>query len=132
VCLCDHLSVVLSAPDEENVRQILGVMFAAFHAQPTPTSEFFVDMLVSELREPEAGQPFCLPAIAAAARELWQTLPSPPSIADFLPCVQKHQKRIEAVLKQLGDVIEASEWADDLIEPDKPVVWEDDPNHIPF
>jgi hypothetical protein len=27
---------------------------------------------------------------------------------------------------------EASEWADDLIEPDKPVVWEDDPNHIPF
>jgi hypothetical protein len=37
------------------------------------------------------------------------------------------------VFKQLGDVIEASEWADDLIKPNKPSVWdEDDPNYIPF
>jgi hypothetical protein len=96
----DRLSVVILAPDEPEVRQIIGAMFAAFHAQPTPTSEYFIDTLVMELMEPEAGHPFCLPAIAAAARELWQTLPSPPSIAEFLPCVKKHQQRIEAVLRQ--------------------------------
>jgi hypothetical protein len=54
------------APDEEDVRQILGAMMMAFHAQPTQTSGFFIDTLVMELREPEAGQPFSLPAIAAA------------------------------------------------------------------
>jgi hypothetical protein len=127
----ESLSVVLLAPDEADVREILGAMMLAFHAPPTPTSGFFIDALVMELQEP--GDPISSPAIAAAAREMWQTLPAPPSISEFLTCVKKHQKRIEAVFKQLGDIIEASEWADDLIEPDKPVVWdEDDPNHIPF
>jgi hypothetical protein len=127
----DRLSVVMLAPDEPEVRLIIGTMFAAFHAPPTPTSEYFIDTLVMELMEPEAGQPFCLPAIAAAAREMWQTLPAPPSIADFVPCVEKHQNRIESVLRQLGYTLEAAEWADDLIKPEK--VWdEDDPDFIPF
>jgi hypothetical protein len=129
----DRLGVAMLAPDEENVRQILGAMMLVFHAPPTPTSGFFIDALVMELQEPEVGQPFCLPAIAAAARELWQTLPAPPSIAEFLPCVKKHQQRIEAVLRQLGSILEAADWADDLIKPEKaPVRNEDDPDHIPF
>jgi hypothetical protein len=127
------LGIAMLAPDEPDVRQIIGVMFRAFHAEPTPTSEFLVDTLVVELREPEVDRPYSLPAIAAAAREMWQTLPSPPSISQLLASVRKHQKRLEAVFRQLGDTLEGSEWADDLIEPDKPVVWdEDDPDFIPF
>jgi hypothetical protein len=128
----EYLSVAMLAPDEEDVRQILGAMMMAFHAQPTQTSGFFVDTLVMELREPEAGQPFCLPAIAAAARELWQTLPAPPAISEFLPCVRQHQTRIEAVLQKLGYILEAAEWAEDTIKPKKPVWDEDDPDFIPF
>ena len=128
----DRLSVVRLAPDEEDVRQILGAMMLVFHAQPTPTSAFFIDTLVMELQEPEDGQPFCSPAIAAAARELWQTLPSPPSIAEFLLSVKKHQKRIEAVFKQLGYILEAADWAEDQIGSKKPVWDEDDRDFIPF
>lgn len=121
----DPLSVAMLAPDEEDVRQILGAMMLVFHSQPTQTSGFFMDTLVMELREPEVDQPFSLPAIAAAAREMWQTLSSPPSISQFLASVRKHQARLDVVFKQLGDVIEASDWADDLIEPDKPVEWDE-------
>jgi hypothetical protein len=129
----DRLSVAMLAPDEEDVRQILAAMLLAFHAQPATTSGFFIDVMVLELREPETGQPFSLPAVAAAARELWQTLIAPPSIAEFLPCVRKHQQRIEAVLRQLGNILEAADWADDLIKPGKPPLWdEDDPDFIPF
>jgi hypothetical protein len=129
----ERLSVAMLAPDEEDIRQILGTMMLIFHAQPTPTAGLFIDTLVMELREPEAGQPFCLPAVAAAAREMWQTLPSPPSIAEFLPCAKKHQKRIEAVFKQLGDILEAADWAEDTIKPEKPQTSDDDdPDFIPF
>ena len=71
-----------------------------------------------EVTEPDVGDPFCLPAIAAATRELWRTLSSPPSIVDFLPCVKKHQKRIEAVFKELDDILDAADWADDLLDYD--------------
>jgi hypothetical protein len=129
----DRLSVVKLAPDEEDVRALIGAMMMAFHAQPTQTSGFFIDTLVMELREPEVDQPFSLPAIAAAAREMWQTLSSPPSISQFLPSVRKHQTRLEAVFKQLSDVLEAAAWAEDHVKPEKPLVWdEDDPDHIPF
>lgn len=129
----DALGIAMLAPDEADVRQILGAMMLVFHAPPTQTAGYFIDTLVLELREPDVGYPFCLPAIAAAAREMWQTLPSPPAIADFLPCVKKHQKRIEAVFKQLGDILEAADWAEDHVKPNKPPVqYEDDPNHIPF
>jgi hypothetical protein len=86
-----------------------------------------------ELREPEVDQPYSLPAIAAAAREMWQTLPSPPAISQFLVAARKHQQRLDAVFRQLGDIIEAADWAEDEIKPEKPAVrYEDDPNHIPF
>jgi hypothetical protein len=111
----DRLSVAMLAPDEEDVRQILAAMMLAFHAQPATASGFFIDVMVLELREPETGQPFSLSAIAAAAQEMWRTLPALPSIAEFLPCVRKHQLRIGAVFKQLGDLLEAAEWAEDLI-----------------
>jgi hypothetical protein len=88
----EYLSVAMLAPNEEDVRGILGAMMVVFHTQPTQTSGHFIDALVMELCEPEGCWPFSLPAIASAARELWQTLPSPPAIADFLPCVKKHQK----------------------------------------
>jgi hypothetical protein len=129
----DALGIAMLAPDEADVRQILGAMMLVFHAPPTETASFFVDALVMELREPEVDRPYSLPAIAAAARELWRTLPSPPSIADFLPCVKKHQTRIEAVFQQLVDILEAADWAEDQIKPEKPPVWnEDDPDFIPF
>ena len=110
----DRLSVVMLAPDEENVRQILGAMMLVFHAQPTPTSGFFMDALVMDLREPEDGHPFSLPAIAAAAREAWQNLQGPPSIAAFLTYVRKHQARIEVVRGEICGVIDAADWADEV------------------
>jgi hypothetical protein len=117
----DRLSVIKLAPDEPDVRALIGAMMMTFPAPPTEISSFFVDALVMELREPDAGDPFSLPAIAAAAREMWQTLPSPPSISQFLASVKKHQGRLEVVFHQLCDIVEASHWADDLIEPDKAV-----------
>jgi galactose-1-phosphate uridylyltransferase len=58
----EYLSVAMIAPDEEDVRQILGAMMLVFHSQPTQTSGFFIDTLVMELREPEQ--------IAAECRDL--------------------------------------------------------------
>jgi hypothetical protein len=114
----DHLSVVMLAPDEPDVRALIAAMLMAFPVPPTETSSFFVDALVLELLEPDGIDPYALSAIAAAAREMWQTLHSPPSIAAFLVAARKHQQRLDDVFKQLGDVIEASDWADDLIEPE--------------
>jgi hypothetical protein len=125
-----YLGIAMLAPNEEDVRQILGLMFGAFHTQPTATSELLVDMLVMELMVDDLDRPFCSPAIMAAAREVWSTLSTPPSIADVLKATKAHQRRIEAVFKELGDTLEASQWADELIEPDKPVD-EDDDDHIP-
>jgi hypothetical protein len=107
----DHLSVAMTAPNEENIRGIVGAMMMVFpNAQPTESSGYLIDMLVLELREPEVGYPFCLPAIAAAARESWTTLASPPSIAEFVARARKHESRIEAVMHELGDVLEAYYW----------------------
>jgi hypothetical protein len=68
-----YLGIAMLPPDEPDVRQVIGVMFRAFHAEPTPTSEYFIDAPVMELMEPDVGRPFALPAIVAAAREMWQT-----------------------------------------------------------
>lgn len=129
----DRLSVIKLAPDEPDVRALIGAMLMTFPASPTETSSFFVDALVLELLEPEGGDPYALSAIAAAAREMWQTLPSPPSIAEFLVAARKHQQRLDVVFKQLGDILEAADWAEDTIKPEKPPAWEeDDPDFIPF
>jgi hypothetical protein len=127
----DHLSVVRLAPDEENVRAVIGAMLMVFPTPPTETAGYFVDTLVMELREPEADEPYSLPAIAAAAREMWRTLASPPSIAEFLVAARKHQQRLDVVFQQLCDIVEAVDWAEDTIKPEKPVWDEDDPNFIP-
>jgi hypothetical protein len=114
----EHLSLAMSAPNEENVRGIIGAMMMVYpNATPTETSSYFIDALVMELTEPDDSRwPYSLPAIAAAARECWKTLPAPPSIAEFIRATRKHQSQIEGVMEELGDVLEASDWAEDLIE----------------
>lgn len=125
------LGIAMLPPNEEDVRQILGLMFGVFHAQPTAMSGLLVDTLVMELMADDIDRPFCSPAIMAAAREVWSTLSAPPSIADVLKATKAHQRRIEIVFKELGDTLEAIWWSDDVIEPDRPVD-EDDPDFIPF
>jgi hypothetical protein len=115
----DRLSVIRLAPDEEDVRQILGAMLLVYHAQPTQTSGFFVDALVLELREPDADEPYSLPAIAAAARECWQSLASPPAISTFLGIVRQHQRRLDGMFQSLCDIVSASEWAANMVEPEE-------------
>ena len=66
-----------------------------FRAWRAARSSFFVDALVLELLEPDGIDPYALSAIAAAAREMWQTLHSPPSIAEFLVAARKHQQRLD-------------------------------------
>jgi hypothetical protein len=125
------LGIAMLPPNEEDVRQILGLMFGAYHTQPTATSELLIDMLVMELTADDLDRPFCSPAIMAAAREMWSTLSTPPSIADVLKATKTHQRRIEAAFKELGDTLEALQWADDIVEPDKPVD-ESDEDYIPI
>jgi hypothetical protein len=110
----DRLSVVLLAPEEDTVRSLLAAMMMVFPTPPTEASGYMVDAMVLEIREPDDGEAYSLPAIAAAARELWQTLPSPPSIAQLLTCVKKHQRRLDEVFQQLCDILEAADWADDI------------------
>ena len=96
--------------------------------------------------EPEGGEAYALPAIAAAARECWQTLASPPAISTFLGIVRQHQRRLDGIFQSLCDIISAAEWAEaesvkkPVVKPVKPPpvrpqldVWdEDDPDFIPF
>jgi hypothetical protein len=108
---------------------------APLPAPPTETSSFFIDALVLELMEPEVEAPFSLPAIAAAARECWQSLASPPAISTFLASVRKHQARLDVVFQQLCDIVDAALWAEDQIKPDKPEssgTIDDDDSDIPF
>jgi hypothetical protein len=115
----EYLSVARMAPDEGDIRQIVAAMMMAFHAQPTPNSEILIDVLVAEWQEPDVGDPFSSPAVASAAREMWQELPSPPSISQFMASVRKHQARLDDVFQQLCGILEAAEWAEDNIKPEK-------------
>jgi hypothetical protein len=124
-----ELGVAMRLPEEICIRQILGIMFGMFPTPPTATSERFADTMVMELVDAR----YSLPAIVAAAREAWQTMPAPPSIAEILALARKHEARLDAVFRQLGSVLTAIDWANDIIEPDKPVEWdESDPDFIPF
>jgi hypothetical protein len=60
----------------------------------------------------EAGEPYALPAVASAAREMWRTAPTPPAISTFLTSVRTHQQQLDDVFQKLCDIIEASEWAE--------------------
>ncbi|HEY6734353.1 MAG TPA: hypothetical protein VI256_11250 [Roseiarcus sp.] len=126
-----YLGIAMRPPNEADVRQILGVMFGAFHAEPTATSELLVDVLVMELMADDLDRPFALPAIMAAARDMWSTLSTPPNIAEFLVAARKHQQRLDGVFKELGDTLGAICWADDIIAPERPVD-ESDKDYIPF
>jgi pantoate kinase len=103
---------VLTPADEENVRKVIGMMFQAFHAEATLTSEKFVDVMTMEVM----ADNLCLAAIANAARQCWRTMPKPPSIAEFLKVAEEHQGRLKEVLERLGSVAEAVDWATDVIE----------------
>ena len=65
--------------------------------------------------------------------DVWRTEPKPPAISTFLTAARKHQRRLDEVFRQLGDILEAADWAEDQIKPKKPPVrYVDDPDHIPF
>jgi hypothetical protein len=125
------LGIAMLAPDEEDVRQILALMFSTFQTPPSATSMVMIDTLIMELMADDIDRPFCSPAIMAACRECWREHTSPPSIAAVLKAAKVHQRRLEAVFQQLGDVLEASQWADDVVEPDEPVD-ESDEDYIPI
>jgi hypothetical protein len=125
----DHLSVVMLPADEENIRAVIAAMMMAFPVQPNETSSHLIDVLTMEILEDGPS----LAAIAATARQMWRTLPSPPAISTFLEAAEKHQAKLREVRKQLCDVLEASMWSDDLLEPDKPFVWDEaDDDYIPI
>lgn len=107
----DRLSVVLAVADEEDVRKVIGLMFEAFHAEPTSTSERFVDVMTMEVM----ADRYCLAAVANAARQCWRTMPKPPSIAEFLKVAEEHQAKLRKVHERLGNVVEAIGWAEDVI-----------------
>jgi hypothetical protein len=107
----DHVAKVLTPADEEHIRKVIGMMFEAFHAQPGPSSERFVDMLTMEVMADQ----FCLAAVANAARQCWRTMPKPPSIAEFLTGAEGYQAKLKKVLDRLESVGQAVRWATDVI-----------------
>jgi aminoglycoside phosphotransferase (APT) family kinase protein len=76
----------------------------------------YIDAMVMELMEPETGEPFCGPAIAAAAKELWTTQTFRPSIPEFVEPVRKHQARLESDLAQLGFIFDAEDSAYEVLK----------------
>jgi hypothetical protein len=95
------LEDALEPPREEIIRAILIGMLKAMRSKPTEGADIYIDTLVFELAEPETDDPISAPAIVAAARETWNTQTFAPSVHEFMPVARKHQKRINAVLKQL-------------------------------
>jgi hypothetical protein len=92
----DALDEAMAPAPEEIIRATLGAMLSILRAKPTEGAQLYVDGLVWELIEPDSGNPFCAPAIAAAANEIRTTKTFPPSVAEFMTPVKKHQQRIEA------------------------------------
>jgi hypothetical protein len=108
----DHVAKVLTPADEEHIRKVIGMMFEAFHTEPTPTSERFVDMLTLEV----VSDRLCLAAVASGARQCWRTMPKPPSIAEFLKAAEGYQAKLKNVLERLESVGQAVRWATDVVE----------------
>jgi hypothetical protein len=104
-------------PPEEVIRGILIVMLMSLRSKPIEGSDVYVDTLVFELSEPESGEPICATAIAAAARETWQSQTFAPSIHEFLGRARKYQSRLEMELKQLGLLAVIYCQAAEMIEP---------------
>lgn len=103
----DALDEALAPPPEEIIRAILGTMLSILRSKPTEGAALYIDALVWELIEPERGKPICAPAIAAAARETWNTQTFAPSVHEFLGRARKHQQRIETVRCQVTSIWKA-------------------------
>jgi hypothetical protein len=112
----DALDEAMAPAPEEIIRAILGVMLSILRAKPTEGAEIYVDALVLELTEPETGAPICAPAIAAAARETWNTQTFAPSVHEFMGRARKQQQRIEIVRWQLRWILNASYGAYEVLE----------------
>jgi hypothetical protein len=81
----DALDEAMVPPPEVNIRAIVGAMLSIMRgSKPSEADVLFVDAVVMELMEPETGEPFCGPAIAAAAKELWTTETFRPSLPEFM------------------------------------------------
>jgi hypothetical protein len=137
------LGCAMEPAPEEIIRAILGAMLMVLRGKPNEGAEVYVDALVWELMEPENGQPFCAPAIAAAAKEIWSTSTFPPSLAEFMKPVKKHQQRIESVLGELEFITQSCRAAREVLQvlaPGKlpprkvsePTATDDDEDLIPF
>jgi hypothetical protein len=48
---------------------------------------------------------------------MWRTESKPPAISTFLTAARKHQRRLDEVFKDLCDVVEAADWAEEEIGP---------------
>jgi hypothetical protein len=97
----EALDEAMEPPPEEIIRAILGAMLSVLRGKPNEGAELYIDALVWALTEPDSGEPFCAPAIAAAAKEIWTTKTFPPSVPEFMAPAKKHQMRIEAVWEEL-------------------------------
>jgi hypothetical protein len=91
------LGEAMKPAPEHIVMAIISTMLMVLKSKPNEGSAVFVGALVSELMEPETGEPFCVPAIAAAAKQIWTTKTFAPSIPEFMEPVREHQRRIEEV-----------------------------------
>jgi hypothetical protein len=112
----DALDEAMVPPTEGVIRVILGVLLSVLRSKPTEGAELYIDALVWELMEPDTGEPFCAPAIAAAAKEIWTTKTFAPSVAEFVGPVRKYQMRIETVRAELAFISEANYRAREVLE----------------
>jgi len=110
------LGEAMGPAPEEIIRAILGAMLSVLRGKPNEGAGIYIDALVWELMEPEVGEPFCAPAIAAAAKEIWSTSTFPPSVAEFVKPAKKHQQRIEGVLGELEFIAESCRAAREVLQ----------------
>jgi hypothetical protein len=97
----DAVLETMKPPSEPELRLLIGTMLDGFRAKPTEGAAVYIDAMVWMLSEPESGQPFCAPAIAAAIRQAWASQTFPPSVHEFLKLCSNQQERIEAVHQEL-------------------------------
>ena len=110
----EAIDAAMEPPAEEVVRKILSTMLKVLQAKPSEDAVVYVDFLVGKLMEPESGDPFCAPAIAAAADEWCTTKIFRPAIPEFLDLALKHQRRVSVVRCELVFIQDAY-WASKTI-----------------
>ena len=71
--------------------------------------------MVFELTEPESGKPYPAPAIAAAAREYWNTKPFKPSVSEFLPLVRETSNADRDRTAELRGILQANTDATEVL-----------------